>query len=72
MRMPNCSLQGAVKGTVNLLKTIVLRIYIYKKTYQSFQVIAQTKLVSFTILAALILYNNLIIIPQAKIFFDKT
>ena len=43
-------------------------IYIYKKTYQLFQVIARTKLVSFTILAALILYNNLIIIPEATLF----
>ena len=37
----------------------------YKKTYQSFQVIAQTKLVSFAVLAALFLYNNLISIPKA-------
>ena len=42
----------------------------YKKTYQSFQVIAQTKLVSFAVLAALFLYNNLISIPKA-IFFRQ-
>ena len=40
----------------------------YKKTYQSFQVIARIKLVSFAILGALLLYNNLISIPKA-IFF---
>ena len=75
MLMLNCSPQEAVKGTANLLYvTIALHIYtyIYIKIYQSFQVIARIKLVSFTILTALILYiilyNNLIGIPEATLF----
>ena len=36
-------------------------------TKQSFQVIAQTKLVNFAILAALFSYNSLNIIPEAAI-----
>ena len=36
-------------------------------TYQSFQVIARTKLVNFAILAALFRYNSLKIIPEAAI-----
>jgi len=40
--------------------------------YRSFQVIAQAKLVNFTILAALFCYNSLNIIPEAAIILVIT
>ena len=39
---------------------------------QSFQVVAQAKLVNFAILVALFRYNSLDIIPEAAILFRKT
>ena len=55
----NCLPQGAVKGSVNLL-------YNYSAIY--IKRVTSRKLVSFAILAALFLYNNLISIQEA-IFF---